>query len=125
MLLLKSEGRSAKTVAAEIGCCPMVVHRWVARYRAQGLQGLQTRPGRGPKPILQGPQAEALVREAVQESRQRLSLAKAELEEELGRTFCQRTLTRYVKKTVGAINASENVPPKSQTRSSTPSKSKP
>ena len=124
MILLKSEGRSAAAVARIIGCCTVVIHGWVTRYRLQGIAGLQTRAGRGRKPILEGPQAEALVREAVQQSRQRLSLAKAELEEELGRPFCQRTLTRFVKKTVGAINASENVPQKSQTRSSTNSKSR-
>ena len=106
MILLKSEQRSAKQVATTIGCCPIVVYRWVNRYRDQGLDGLKTRPGRGPKPILQGPEAQALVRAAVQENRQRLSLAKAELEEELGREFSQRTLRRFVKKTVVAINAS-------------------
>jgi len=120
LILLKSERLPVSEVAREIGCCEMVVHRWVARYRREGLKGLETRPGRGRKAILHGPEAQEAVRAAVQNSRQRLSLARAELEEELGRGFSTRTLVRFVKKTVVAINASEDVPQKSQTRRFTP-----
>lgn len=119
MILLRSQGRSAREVACHIGCCDLVVYRWVSRYRSEGLAGLHTRAGRGRKPILEGPDALAAVREAVQNNRSRLGLAKAELEEALGLGFSQRTLVRFVEKTVIATNASENVPPKSQTRSST------
>lgn len=119
MLLLRSQGRSAREVACHIGCCDLVVYRWVSRYGREGLAGLHTRQGRGRKPILEGPEALAAVKEAVQNNRSRLSLAKAELEEALGLGFSQRTLVRFVKKTVLATNASENVPQKSQTRSFT------
>lgn len=120
MILLKNERRTAVEVARLIGCCEMVVHSWVTRYRTEGLKGLETRPGRGRKPILDGPEDLERVRLAVQDNRQRLGLAKGELEEALGKRFCQRTLVRFVKKTVVAINASENVPPRSRARSFTP-----
>ncbi|MGI8641698.1 MAG: hypothetical protein ACR2MG_17355 [Pyrinomonadaceae bacterium] len=39
----------------------------------------------------------AVVRQAVQKHRQRISLAKAELEEALAVKFCERTLSRFLK----------------------------
>jgi hypothetical protein len=58
----------------------------------------------------------AKVKEAVCSNRQRISLAKAELEEALGKSFCDKTLTRFLKNTLLAINESENVPASSQRR---------
>ena len=55
--------------------------------RQQGLAGLKTKTGRGRKAILQTETDLAAVRQAVQNSRQRISLAKAELEQELGKEF--------------------------------------
>ena len=52
----------------------------------------------------------AAVRNAVQANRQRLSVAKAELETELGKNFSTRTLERYIKNLVQVINASEKRP---------------
>jgi hypothetical protein len=41
----------------------------------------------------------------VQENRQRVSLAQAELQEELGKEFSTLTLKRFLKKTVAASSA--------------------
>ena len=51
----------------------------------------------------------AKIKEVVQANRQRLSVAKAELEEVLGKQFSQKTLERHIKKVLAVINASENV----------------
>jgi hypothetical protein len=59
------------------------------------------------------------VREAVHGNRQRLRIAKADLEEALGKRFSDKTLRRFLKGTLHAINASENVPATSPIRSST------
>ena len=59
------------------------------------------------------------VKAAVAANRQRISLAKAELEAELGKTFSTKTLERYIKNMVLAINESESVPPRSRARKST------
>ncbi len=101
----------------------MVVNNWARRYLREGLSGLQTRPGRGRRPILEAEKDLARVRQAVAKNRQRLSLAKAELEAELGKEFCTRTLTRFVKKTVADISGCGAVPSRSQTRRSTSSRS--
>ena len=105
MVLLKAERRTSKDVAAQVDCCEVVVNTWLARYQAQGLAGLTTRPGQGRRAILQTDTDLVAVRQAVQSSRQRVSLAKAELEQELGKTFSALTLRRFLKKTVAASSA--------------------
>ena len=119
MILLKSEGRTSAEIADALGCCEMAVNNWLKRFAAEGMEGLRTRPGRGRKPILDDEKDMARVKRAVRRSRQRLSLAKAELETELGKTFSQKTLGRYIKNMVLAINESESAPLKSRARKPT------
>jgi transposase len=121
MILIKSQGRSSSDVAEIVGSCEMSVHNWVHRYQDQGINGLMTKAGRGRKAILQEEDLES-VQAAVAEHRQRLSVAKAELERALGKSFCQETLARFIKKTVASINESENVPAASRSRKFTNSR---
>ena len=123
MILLKSRGRTSSEVAEIVGVCEMSVHNWVHRYQDHGLAGLETRPGRGRKSILQEPDLES-VREVVAAHRQRLSVAKAELEQVLDKSFSQETLARFVKKTVDATSACENARAVSRCRKFTNLKSK-
>lgn len=104
LILLKSKGQTSREVAAVLGCCEMAVNNWVKRYLEEGIKGLETRPGRGGKPILKAETDLGRVREAVSRNRQRLSLARAELEIELGKNFSTKTLNRFVKKTIAATN---------------------
>ena len=103
-LLLKSEKRTSLSVAKEIGCCEVAVNNWMKRFSEQGMAGLRVAKGRGRKGILQAVDLEK-VRKAVQSSRQRIGLAKADLEKELEKEFSQLTLRRFVKKMVDASNA--------------------
>lgn len=108
MILLKSEHRTSVQVAQILGGCAVVVDNWVKRYEAGGIKGLQTRSGRGRKAILQTADL-AAVTEAVKKSRQRISLARAELETSLGRgKFSHSTLKRFLKKTIAVTNELEN-----------------
>jgi transposase len=109
MLLLKSEARSSREVAAILGCCEMSVNNWLKRYEAEGIPGLHTKPGRGRKAILDVHKDAAKIKEVVQANRQRLSVATAELEEALEKQFSQKTLERHIKKVIAVINASEHV----------------
>ena len=71
----------------------------------------------GSRPQSEGQECDLeVVKAAVAKHRQRLSVAKAELEQALDKSFCQETLARFVKKTVASINACENVPAASRTR---------
>ncbi len=101
-ILLKTEKRTSLAVAQQLGCCEMSVNDWMKRYQEQGLAGLKIQKGRGRKAILQADTDLAAVREAVQNSRQRISLAKAELQQGLGKEFSSLTLRRFLKKTVAA-----------------------
>jgi len=107
-VLLKSDPtqkRTSRDIAGQLGCCEMSVNDWVKRYQGEGLGGLKTRKGRGRKAILSKEADLEAVRRAVRENRQRLSLAKAELEQELGKAFSTLTLQRFLKKIVAATNA--------------------
>jgi transposase len=124
MMLLKSEERSSLEVAEILGCCEVVVNTWMKRYEKEGIAGLQTKPGRGRKAILHEREDLAVVRKAVQVNRQRLSLAKAEVETALENQMSTKTLERYVKKMLVAINASEHVLDTSPVQKRMPTKSK-
>ncbi len=110
MILLKSQWLTSQEVARQVGCCEVVVNTWLRRYQEHRnqehrLEGLKTRHGRGRRPILHTQTDLAAVRLAVQKNRQRISLAKAELEQELGKEFSQLTLRRFLKKTADASSA--------------------
>ena len=105
MILLKAQWLTSQEVASQVGCCEVVVNSWLKRYQEQGIDGLQTRQGRGRRPILQTQTDLEAVRRAVQQNRQRISLARAELEKELGKEFSTLTLKRFLKKTVDASSA--------------------
>jgi len=97
MILLKSQGRSSREIAAILRTNLLSVNQWVQRYEKQGIQGLKTKGGQGRKPILDKVQDEAIVKAAVKAERQRLKLAKAELEVALDKEFSVRTLKRFLK----------------------------
>lgn len=109
MMLLKNEKRSSLDVANILGCCEVVVNSWMKRYEAEGIEGLKTKAGRGRKAILKEEDLEA-VKRAVASNRQKLSSARATLETELEKSFSDKTLERYIKNMLHAINASDNVP---------------
>jgi transposase len=119
MILLKSEQRTAAEIADPLGCCEVVVNNRLKRYESEGIDGLRTRPGRGRNPVLDAGKDLERVKAAVAANRQRISLARAKLEAELGQTFGTQTLTRYIKNMVLAINESESVRPRSRARKPT------
>ncbi len=108
IVLLKSEGRFSKEIAEFLGFSEQRVNRWLWRYKTQGLAGLEIRQGRGRPSLLQIENTE-LIKEAVKRHRQRISIARAELQETLGKEFSQKTLSRFLKNLTAAINESESV----------------
>lgn len=122
MVLLKAQRLSNRQIAEQVGACEPSVNEWIARFRRERLVGLVTRKGRGRKAILQAPDFE-IVREAVRLHRQKLGGARAQLEVELGKSFCQETLKRFVKKTVQDTNGFDAAPPKLPRKTTMPSKS--
>lgn len=102
VILLKSEGRTAEEVAGILKIHPVVVGNWLKRYEQEGIAGLCTKPGRGRKPVLDKEQDMALVRQAVEQERQRLGQAKLILEEQLQKEFSLKTLKRFLKSITAA-----------------------
>lgn len=106
MVLLKADGHKSQEIADFLGCCQPTVNGWLHRYQTGGILGLETVSGGGRPSILDAEKDVAVVRQAVQKHRQRISLAKAELEEALSVKFCGRTLVRFLKNLMPVTNAS-------------------
>jgi len=104
MILLKADCLPSAQVAERVSCCMMAVNGWVTRYRAEGIDGLKTKPGRGRRPILDDHADLERVRAAVQSHRQKISLARAELEADLGKEFSAMTLKRFLKNIAAATS---------------------
>src|SRR5215212_3647742 len=109
MVLLKSEGRKSQEIADFLGFCQQAVNFWLHRYKLEGISGLVVKEGRGRPAILSPKEDLESVKQAVQQHRQRISLAKAELEESLGKEFSQKTLERFLKNLTADINESDGV----------------
>lgn len=107
MILLKSEGLSNKAIGKLFSCHEMSVWGWVKRYQTEGIEGLKTKAGSGRPPILDSAEDLELIKEKVAGHRQRIGLVKQELEQELGKEFSEKTLRRFLKKTVADINEYE------------------
>lgn len=107
MILHKSEGLTNKAIGQLFSCHEMTVWGWVKRFEEEGIEGLRTKPGGGRPPILDSAEDLELIKEKVSEHRQRIGLAKQELEEELGKEFSEKTLRRFLKKTVVDTNEYE------------------
>ena len=110
MILLKNQGLSAASIEKVFNCHQKSVYGWVNRYLTDGIAGLATRDGSGRKPILHTQEHLARVRAAITAHRQRIGLALGELEAEVGKTFSEKTLRRFLKKTVADINEYEKDP---------------
>ena len=97
LVLLKSERRTSADVGSILGMHEASVNNWLNRYEQEGLAGLRTKAGRGPKHILDLSEDAELVKSLVKEESQRLKLAKEEIESSLGKQFSLRTLKRFLK----------------------------
>ena len=68
-VLLKSTGLSSKAIGLQTEMSHVSVNSWVKRFLSEGIDGLQTRPGRGRKPIMDCTDEE-VVRKAIEQDRQ-------------------------------------------------------
>jgi transposase len=102
MILLKAENRTSVEVAEILDCCEVVINNWLKRFEAEGMRGLETRPGRGRPPILSQQNPEHL-KKVVGEIKAHPNSVKtviARLEEDLGLEMSPDTLKRFLKKMV-------------------------
>lgn len=83
-VLLKSSGLTSKTVGEQTEMTHISVNSWVKRFEAEGIKGLETRPGRGRKPIMDCSD-EGAVRVAIENDRQRVKKSKEAWQQALGK----------------------------------------
>ena len=107
IILLKNQGRSSKEIAEIFGTTDQPVNNWVKRFLAEGISGLKTKPGQGRRPIFDKEKDAEKVKLIVKKERQRLKLAKQELETELDKKFSIPTLTRFLKLLAAPIDVSD------------------
>ena len=94
-VLLKSEGLSSAQVGEQTDMSLVSVNAWVKRFQSEGISGLQTRPGRGRKPIMDCSDEEA-VRAAIEQDRQSVSKARASWQEATGKEASDLTFKRFL-----------------------------
>ena len=104
-ILLKSEGRISKDVGSITGMSNVSVNSWVNRYKAEGISGLQTQPGRGRKAILSKSEDKASIFESIKANRHRMRTAKAEWESKSGKSVSDSTFKAFLKSLAEDINA--------------------
>ncbi len=91
------------------------IYKWFNRFEAGGVAALQNQSGRGRKPLLriENQVHRQLVKEHIDrvhggQDPQRLKVAKAHIEEQLGESLSESTLTRFLKSLATAGNGSES-----------------
>lgn len=94
-VLLKAQGLSSLKIGEQLDMNQVSVNNWVKRFESEGINGLNTRPGRGRKAII-GTQDEAIIRQAIEKDRSSVLAAKAQWEVATGKTACEETLRRFL-----------------------------
>ena len=94
-VLLKSTGLSSKAIGLQTEMSHVSVNSWVKRFLAEGINGLQTRPGRGRKPIMDCTDEE-VVRKAIEQDRQSVSKAREAWQEATGKEASDLTFKRFL-----------------------------
>ena len=94
-MLLKSEGVSAAKVGERVDMEQHTVNKWLGRYKAEGIKGLETRPGRGRKPIMDCSDEEA-VRLAIEQDRQSVNKAREAWQQTTGKEASESTFKRFL-----------------------------
>lgn len=95
-VLLKSQGLSSPQIALKVDLRQQSINKWADRFLAEGIEGLENRPGQGAKPIISREADEETIREAVEAGRQSVKGAKAAWEASSGKTASEETFRRFL-----------------------------
>lgn len=94
-VLLKSEGLSSEAIGKIVEMTQISVNNWVKRYLLEGISGLETRKGRGRKPIMDCSDDEA-VRKAIENDRQSVNKAREAWQNAVGKEASESTFKRFL-----------------------------
>lgn len=109
-ILLSNQGYQVQALASIFKVSDLSIYKWFDRFEKKGVEGLKNQKGKGRKPILTTGNAThvEVVEEQMEKEKQRLKVAKTEIEAKLGTTMSEMTLKRFLKKmtTDGSDSAS-------------------
>ncbi|MDE6578668.1 MAG: helix-turn-helix domain-containing protein [Muribaculaceae bacterium] len=94
-VLLKSTGLTSEEVGLQTVMSQISVNSWVKRFEDEGIKGLETRPGRGRKPLIDCSDEEA-VRIAIDNDRQSMTKAKEALQQSSGKEVSESTFWAFL-----------------------------
>ena len=94
-VLLKAGGMSATKVGERTEMEQHTVNKWLKRYTEEGVKGLNTRPGRGRKPIMNCSDEDA-VRQAIEQDRQSVNKAREAWQQASGKAASESTFKRFL-----------------------------
>ncbi|MDR2037202.1 MAG: helix-turn-helix domain-containing protein [Bacteroidales bacterium] len=94
-ILLKSQGLTSKEVGSQTEMTHISVNSWIKRFESEGIHGLETRPGRGRKPIMDCSDEET-VRKAIEEDRQSVKMAKEAWRQASGKEASESTFRAFL-----------------------------
>lgn len=109
MVLLKSEGLTTREICNFVTVKSQgQINHWIKIYLTDypklGIAVLRNAEGQGRKPLFNSDTQTERIKELVKQERQKLSLAKAILEKEMGKPFHIRTLQLFLKSLTAAID---------------------
>lgn len=94
-ILLKAKGLTSKEVGVQTEQTHISVNSWVKRFETEGIKGLETRPGRGRKPIMDYSDEDA-VRIAIENDRQSVMKAKEAWQQASGKKASESTFRAFL-----------------------------
>lgn len=102
-ILLKSQGKAAREIADFLNVTIPSIFNWIKRYKTEGIEGLETKPGRGRKPTIDSTDEE-VIRKAIEEDRQCVSKAREAWQNATGKKASDATLKRFLSALVQDIS---------------------
>ena len=94
-ILLKAKGLTSKEVGVQTEQTHISVNSWVKRFETEGIKGLETRPGRGRKPIMDHSDEDA-IRIAIENDRQSVMKAKEAWQQASGKKASESTFRAFL-----------------------------
>ena len=94
-VLLKGKGQASAKAGEQTEMSFASVNAWVKRFFTEGIDDLQTRPGRGRKPIMDCSDEQA-VRLAIEQDRQSVSRAQEAWQRATGKHASDITFKHFV-----------------------------
>ena len=102
-VLLKADGLSSAAIGLQTEMSNVSVNAWIKRFKAEGIDGLKTRSGRGRELIMDCSDEEA-VRRAIEQDRQSVSKARAAWEQASGKEASDSTFKCFLSALVQDIS---------------------